>query len=99
MAAFGDPTVLLVEDEVSQIELLRYNFEKEGFRILTAMDGEEGVLLAREHTPDLIVLDWMLPELSGIEACRQLKRGDGTKHIPIMMLIMHTVLSICLMAK
>lgn len=80
------PCVLLVEDESAQLELLRYNFEKSGFDILAATDGEEGLLLARESKPDLIVLDWMLPAMSGIEVCRQLKRGAHTKDIPVMML-------------
>lgn len=80
------PLVLIVEDEPAQTELLRYNFDKTGFRTITATDGEEGVLLARERRPDLIVLDWMLPELSGIEVCRQLKRDSEVRQIPIMML-------------
>ena len=86
MAGLDAFTVLLVEDEIAQLELLRYNFEKAGYRVISAMDGEEAVLLAQETVPDIIVLDWMLPELSGIEVCRQLKRGDATKTIPIVML-------------
>ncbi|MGB7336416.1 MAG: phosphate regulon transcriptional regulator PhoB [Salaquimonas sp.] len=77
---------LLVEDEPAQMELLRYNFQKDGYQVFSAMDGEEGRLLAEEILPDLIVLDWMLPQLSGIEACRQLKRGENTREIPIIML-------------
>ena len=78
--------VLIVEDEPPQAELLSYNLEKEGFRVLVAADGEEGLLMAQENAPDAIVLDWMLPGLSGIEVCRQL-RGDGdTREIPILML-------------
>lgn len=78
--------VLIVEDEPPQAELLSYNLEKEGFRVLVATDGEEGLLMAQENAPDAIVLDWMLPGLSGIEVCRQL-RGDGdTREIPILML-------------
>ena len=86
MAAVDQPTVLIVEDESSQVELLKFNFEKAGYATRVAMDGEEGLLQAEEHSPDLIILDWMLPELSGIEVCRQLKRGDSTKAIPILML-------------
>lgn len=86
MSALGQQSVLIVEDETSQMELLRYNFERADYRVLTAMDGDEGLLIAEESTPDLIVLDWMLPELSGIEVCRQLKRGEQTKQIPIIML-------------
>ncbi|MCB1384525.1 MAG: phosphate regulon transcriptional regulator PhoB [Nitratireductor sp.] len=86
MNAIGNPLILLVEDEPAQMELLRYNFEKAGFRTISASDGEEGMLLAREEGPDLVVLDWMLPELSGIEVCRQLKRGGETRRIPVIML-------------
>ena len=68
------------------MELLAYNLEKEQYQVIKARDGEEGLLLAEESTPDLIILDWMLPKLSGIEACRQLKRGKSTKNIPIVML-------------
>ncbi|HEY9079265.1 phosphate regulon transcriptional regulator PhoB [Magnetovibrio sp.] len=78
--------VLIVEDEPPQAELLSYNLEKEGFRVLIAQDGEEGLLMAQENTPDAIVLDWMLPGLSGIEVCRQLRGSSDTREIPILML-------------
>ncbi|MEP3231897.1 MAG: phosphate regulon transcriptional regulator PhoB [Hyphomicrobiales bacterium] len=78
--------VLIVEDETAQMELLAYNLEQEQYQVIKATDGEEGLLLAEENNPDLIILDWMLPKLSGIEACRQLKRGKNTKNIPIVML-------------
>ena len=78
--------VLIVEDETAQMELLAYNLEKEGYQVVKASDGEKGLLLAEETCPNLIILDWMLPELSGIEACRQLKRGKHTKEIPVVML-------------
>ena len=78
--------VLIVEDETTQMELLAYNLEKEQYQVFKAQDGEEGLLLAEENNPDLIILDWMLPKLSGIETCRQLKRGKKTKDIPIVML-------------
>lgn len=78
--------VLIVEDEPPQAELLSYNLEKEGFRVLVAQDGEEGLLMAEENTPDAIVLDWMLPGLSGIEVCRQLRGSSKTREIPILML-------------
>lgn len=80
------PLVLIVEDEPAQVELLSYNLEADGYRFLHAPDGEEALLLADEAQPDLIVLDWMLPKLSGIDVCRQLKNGSRTKHIPIIML-------------
>lgn len=78
--------VLVIEDEPAQMELLSYNLEKEGYRVFTASDGEEGLLVAKEELPELIVLDWMLPKLSGIEVCRQLKRGKQTRETPVMML-------------
>ncbi len=86
MAAQDAATILVVEDEVAQLETLRYNLEKEGFRVVAADDGEEGVLVAREEMPDLVVLDWMLPTLSGIEVCRRLKSSSETSDIPVIML-------------
>lgn len=78
--------ILVVEDEAPQRELLAYNLDKSGYRVLTAADGEEGLLVALEEKPSLIILDWMMPELSGIELCRQLKRHNDTQHTPILML-------------
>lgn len=86
MSEASKPLVLIVEDEIAQLELLAYNLERENFRVLLASDGEEGLLLAEEAMPDLILLDWMLPKVSGIEVCRQLKHKTNTKHIPIFML-------------
>lgn len=86
MVASDAPCILIVENEPAQLEMLAYNVEAEGFRVLKAADGEEGVLIAEEETPDLIILDWMLPNLSGIEACRQIKRKPATRAIPIIML-------------
>ena len=80
------PKVLVVEDELAQMELLNYNLEKEGFQVVSAMDGEEALLLVEEQTPDLILLDWMLPNVSGIEVCRQLKSRGDMKSIPVLML-------------
>lgn len=79
-------TVLVIEDEPAQQEILTYNLEKSGYETHTASDGEEGLLLAQEINPTLIILDWMLPKLSGVEVCRQLKRSKATKRIPVMML-------------
>lgn len=86
MAEESGLTVLIIEDEPAQVELLDYNFAREGYRTLCARDGEEGMLMAIEEHPDLIVLDWMLPKLSGIEVCRQLKRNGATAEIPVLML-------------
>lgn len=82
----SQPTVLIVEDELAQREVLAYNLEAEGFRVLKAEDGEEALLLIREDTPDIIVLDWMMPNISGIEVCRQLKMRPETRAIPVIML-------------
>lgn len=79
-------TVLIVEDEPPQAEMLSYNLQSAGFRTMVACNGEEGLLLARENMPDAIVLDWMLPGLSGIEVCRKLRSDASTREIPILML-------------
>ena len=81
-----NPTVLVVEDESALITLLRYNLEREGFRVAEAKDGEEALLVAREQKPDLVLLDWMLPLLSGIEVCRQVRRMPELRQVPIIML-------------
>lgn len=80
------PLILIVEDEADLVTLLRYNLEREGFRVAEAGNGEEALLLVQEETPDLILLDWMLPMLSGIEVCRQLRRRPETADVPIIML-------------
>ncbi|MDO5620945.1 MAG: phosphate regulon transcriptional regulator PhoB [Paracoccus sp. (in: a-proteobacteria)] len=80
------PLVLVVEDEGVQREVLKYNLEAEGFGVVMAENGDEALLLVREEIPDLIVLDWMLPNVSGIEICRRLKADPDTRHIPIIML-------------
>lgn len=80
------PTVLVVEDEMAQREVLGYNLEADGFRVLTAEDGEKALLLVKEENPDIIVLDWMMPNLSGIEVCRRLKSRAETRNIPVIML-------------
>src|SRR3954452_6395887 len=80
------PHVLVVEDEDSLATLLQYNLQKEGYDVALAGDGEEGLLLVDERLPDLIVLDWMLPKLSGIEVCRRLRQRNETRNVPIIML-------------
>ncbi|MEX0307599.1 MAG: phosphate regulon transcriptional regulator PhoB [Ruegeria sp.] len=80
------PTVLVVEDELAQREVLAYNLDAEGFRVVRAANGDEALLLVEEDRPDIIVLDWMMPNLSGIEVCRRLKTRPDTRSIPIIML-------------
>lgn len=78
--------VLIIEDDPSIVEMLRYNLQKSGFDPLVAMDGEEGVMLVEEEAPDLVILDWMLPLMSGIEVCRRIRRRPESKDLPIIML-------------
>ncbi|RKQ69054.1 two-component system phosphate regulon response regulator PhoB [Litorimonas taeanensis] len=80
------PYVLIVEDEDALSTLLEYNFTKEGYETAIAEDGEEALLMAEERTPDLILLDWMLPKLSGVEVCRRLRRNKKTTSTPVIML-------------
>jgi two-component system phosphate regulon response regulator PhoB len=80
------PFVLVVEDEDALATLLQYNLEKEGYSVALAADGEEALMLVDERLPDLVVLDWMLPKISGIELCRRLRGRSETRNMPIMML-------------
>jgi two-component system phosphate regulon response regulator PhoB len=80
------PHILVVEDEDSLATLLQYNLQKEGYDIAVAGDGEEALMLVDERLPDLIVLDWMLPKVSGIEVCRRLRQRNETRNVPIIML-------------
>ncbi|HWL55958.1 MAG TPA: phosphate regulon transcriptional regulator PhoB [Paracoccus sp. (in: a-proteobacteria)] len=84
--AQAQPCVLVVEDEGAQREVLKYNLEAEGFSVVLAENGDEAMLLVAEEQPDLIVLDWMLPNVSGIEVCRRVKADPNTRQIPIIML-------------
>ncbi len=86
MNTVSQPHVLIVEDEAAQREVLGYNLEAEGFRTTKAEDGEQALVMIEEETPDVIVLDWMLPNVSGIEVCRQLKTRSETRDVPIIML-------------
>ncbi|SMX35038.1 phosphate regulon transcriptional regulator PhoB [Actibacterium lipolyticum] len=86
MSSVEQPTVLVVEDEPAQREVLAYNLEAEGFAVAKAENGEEALLLVDEDAPDIIVLDWMLPNVSGIEVCRRLKTRAETRNVPIIML-------------
>jgi two-component system phosphate regulon response regulator PhoB len=80
------PRVLLVEDEYAQREVLAYNLEAEGFDVIQADNGEDALLLVDEDQPDMIILDWMMPKVSGIEVCRRLKMRPETRAIPVIML-------------
>lgn len=86
MSPNARPCVLVVEDESAQREVLKYNLEAEGFDVVMAENGDEAMLLVAEENPDLIVLDWMLPNVSGIEVCRRVKANPETRQIPIIML-------------
>jgi two-component system phosphate regulon response regulator PhoB len=79
-------TILIVEDEADLAELIRYNLEAEGFGVIAAMSGDEAGEIMRETVPDLILLDWMLPGLSGIELCRRWRARPETAKVPIIML-------------
>jgi len=84
------PTILVVDDEAPLLTLLRYNLEKAGFRVEEAVDGHDALAAIAEGLPDLVLLDWMLPALSGIEVCRQLRRKPETRNLPIIMLTART---------
>ena len=78
--------ILIVEDESDLIKLLKYNLEKEGFRVSYATDGSIALAEVRRDPPDLVILDLMLPGLDGLEVCRQLRRSDKFSRIPVLML-------------
>jgi two-component system phosphate regulon response regulator PhoB len=80
------PAVLVVEDEPALSTLLRYNLEKEGFDVSEARDGEDALLQLKESKPDAVLLDWMLPRLSGLELCRQIRRAPAWRDLPVIML-------------
>jgi two-component system phosphate regulon response regulator PhoB len=80
------PYILVVEDEAPLLEVLRYNLEKEGYLVDVAEDGAVALDKVQRNTPDLIILDWMLPELSGVEVCRRLRAEPDTKEVPVIML-------------
>ncbi|MBT4907655.1 MAG: phosphate regulon transcriptional regulator PhoB [Rhodospirillaceae bacterium] len=80
------PTILIVEDEPPLVELISYNLEKAGFQAKIARDGDEAMLAVEEHKPDLVLLDWMLPYVSGIEICRRIRRNPDTRDLPIIIL-------------
>ncbi len=84
------PLVLVVEDEAALATMLRYNLEKQGFRVDEAGDGQEALIRIAETSPDLVLLDWMLPVISGIEVCRQIRRRPASRDLPIIMVTART---------
>jgi two-component system, OmpR family, phosphate regulon response regulator PhoB len=84
------PFIVIAEDEKSVAELLRYNLESEGYETAIAADGDEAMLLLDERIPDLMLLDWMLPKISGIEICRRVRTRHETANLPIIMLTART---------
>lgn len=80
------PTVLIVEDDTALSELLQWHFNSEGYQVRATADGEDALIMVREELPDLIVLDWMIESLSGVEVCRQLRKAKESARVPIMML-------------
>jgi len=78
--------ILLVEDEKSIVTLIKYNLEKEGFKVFCSETGEDALKIIKEKIPDLVILDWMLPDTSGIDVCRQIKIDKKLKNIPVLIL-------------
>lgn len=78
--------ILVVEDEEPISQLLAYNLQKEGFSVAVAADGDEALLAVDEDKPDMVLLDWMLPNVSGIELCRQIRTRNDTRDVPVIML-------------
>ena len=90
VSALSKPLVLVVEDEAALATMLRYNLEKQGFRVEEAADGQEALARVQEMQPDIVLLDWMLPVMSGIEVCRQLRRRSATRDLPVIMVTART---------
>ncbi len=88
--AMARPLVLVVEDEAALATMLRYNLEKQGFRVDEAADGQEALSRISETTPDIVLLDWMLPAMSGLEVCRQIRRRPATRDLPVIMVTART---------
>jgi len=80
------PKILVIEDERALTDVLSYNLEREGYEVALAHDGQEGLRKAQMQLPDLILLDLMLPKLDGLQVCRELRAGERTRHVPILML-------------
>lgn len=84
------PYILIAEDEDAVAELLKYNLDREGYEVGHARDGEDALIMMRERAPDLLLLDWMLPKVTGIEVCRQARSRTETRNLPIIMLTART---------
>ncbi len=90
ISRLAKPLVLVVEDEAALVTMLRYNLEKQGFRVEEATDGQEAMTRIAETQPDLVLLDWMLPTMSGLEVCRQIRRRSATRDLPVIMVTART---------
>jgi two-component system, OmpR family, phosphate regulon response regulator PhoB len=90
LSSLSKPLVLVVEDEAALATMLRYNLEKQGFRVEEASDGQEALMRISETQPDLVLLDWMLPVMSGLEVCRQIRRRSATHDLPVIMVTART---------
>jgi two-component system phosphate regulon response regulator PhoB len=90
LSGLSKPLVLVVEDEAALATMLRYNLEKQGFRVEEAADGQEALTRIAETQPDLVLLDWMLPVMSGLEVCRQIRRRTTTRDLPVIMVTART---------
>jgi two-component system phosphate regulon response regulator PhoB len=90
ISSLPKPLILVVEDEAALATMLRYNLEKQGFRVEEASDGQEALTRIAETHPDLVLLDWMLPVMSGIEVCRQIRRKAATRDLPVIMVTART---------
>src|SRR5260370_19095078 len=86
LATMSRPRILIVEDERALTDVLSYNLEREGFETIVTHDGPEGLRKAQTLLPDLVILDLMLPVMNGLEVCRELRAGERTRHVPILML-------------
>ena len=90
VSSLSKPLVLVVEDEAALATMLRYNLEKQGYRVEEAADGQEALTRIAETQPDLVLLDWMLPQMSGLEVCRQIRRRSATRDLPVIMVTART---------
>src|SRR6266404_1130173 len=84
--AMARPRILIIEDERGLTDVLSYNLQREGYEVLIAHAGQEGLRKAQMQLPDIIILDLMLPKMEGLEVCRELRAGERTRHVPILML-------------